>query len=64
MTLEDTKIIAGAINRTNFVNEMDKNVVRRKAKHDCLKLMMSDLIGQFNNSVDDFDEKTFINSIL
>jgi len=64
MTEKEIKMIEGVLHRTHFVNQMDKNKVRRLAKYHCLHLVVSDFMGSIKIFTPNFDEKEFIHSIF
>lgn len=61
MNQKEYKLIAGAIGRTNIVNNMDHNQIRRRAKNDALRLLTIDLAATLkHNYPKTFDHEKFM----
>lgn len=59
MNRKEYRIIAAAIHRTNMVNNLEKNAVKRQAKNDSLRLVTIDLTATLKHEYANFDEQMF-----
>ena len=60
MTKKDYELIAGAIHRSRTVSMLDKNTVRRQAKHAAISLVMTDLTATLAHENPKFDQDKFM----
>lgn len=62
MTKKDYELIAGAIRRSGQANcsALERNQVRRQAKENMRRLIVSDLVGTLKHDNPRFDEERFL----
>lgn len=61
MNQKEYELLAGVIHRTAAVGRMERNAIKRQAKSDALRLLVSDLTGTLKHTYPKtFDEAKFL----
>lgn len=60
MNRKEYRLIADAIGRTNIVNNMERNAVKRNAKNASLRLFTIDITATLRHEYPNFNEAMFL----